>query len=53
LHFLGVAGDYGIALGNHSSSPSAMILVIRVKEVVQAKIAEAMERAAIKEAQDK
>jgi ethanolamine utilization cobalamin adenosyltransferase len=30
-----------------------MILVIRAKEVVQAKIAEAMERAAIKEAQDK
>jgi hypothetical protein len=52
-HFLGVAGDCGIALGNHSSSPSAMISVIRAKEVVQAKIAEAMEHAAIKEAQDK
>jgi hypothetical protein len=53
LHFLGVAGDCGIALGNHSSSPSAMISVIRAKEVVQAKIVESMGRAAIKEAQDK
>jgi hypothetical protein len=53
LHFLRVAEDCGIVLGSHSSSSSAMLSMIRAKEVCQAKIAEALERAAIKEAQQK
>jgi hypothetical protein len=53
LHFLGVADDCGIVLGSHSSSLSAMLSMLRAKEVCQAKIAEALERAAIKEAQQK
>jgi hypothetical protein len=51
LHFLGVADDCGIVLGTHSSSVSEMLSLIRAKEVCQAKIAEALERAAIKKAQ--
>jgi hypothetical protein len=51
LHFLGVADDCGIALGTHSSSASEMLALIRAKEVCQAKIAEALERAATKKAQ--
>jgi hypothetical protein len=51
MHFLGVADDCGIVLGNHSSSASEMMTLIRAKEVCQAKIAEALERAAIKKAQ--
>jgi hypothetical protein len=51
LHFLGVADDCGIVLGTHSSSASEMLSLIRAKEVCQAKIAEAIERAAVKKAQ--
>jgi hypothetical protein len=53
LHFLGIAEDCGIILGSHSSSSYAMLSMIRAKEVCQAKIAEALEWAAIKEAQQK
>jgi hypothetical protein len=51
LHFLGVADDYGIVLGSHSSSASKMLSIIRAKEVCQAMIAEVLERATIKKAQ--
>jgi hypothetical protein len=51
LHFLGVADDCGIVLGTHSSSASKMLSLIRAKEVCQAKIAEALEKAATKKAQ--
>jgi hypothetical protein len=48
LHFMGVVGDCGLALGEgfSSSSPSTLLFVIRAKEIAQAKLAEAIEVAA-------
>jgi hypothetical protein len=48
LHFMGVAGDCGLVLGEgfSSPSPSSLLSVIRAKEIAQAKLAEAIEVAA-------
>jgi hypothetical protein len=45
---MGVVGDCGLVLGDSfsSPSPSALLSVIRAKEIAQAKIAEAVEAAA-------
>jgi hypothetical protein len=44
-HFLGVAADCGIQLGSASAPASPLLDVIRAKELVQAKLAEALEKA--------
>jgi hypothetical protein len=44
-HFLGVAVDCGIQLGSASAPASPLLDVIHVKELVQAKLAEAPEKA--------
>jgi hypothetical protein len=41
--------DCGVLLGDSSVSPSALLSVVRAKELAQTKIAEAIERAATKE----
>jgi hypothetical protein len=48
LHFMGVVGDCGLALGDSFSSPSPSTLfsVIHAKDIAQAKLAEAIEVAA-------
>jgi hypothetical protein len=48
MHFMGVVGDCGLSLGDgfSSPSPSALLSVIRAKEVAQAKLAEAIEASA-------
>jgi hypothetical protein len=49
LHFMGLADDCGLVLGNSSMSSTAVLLVVRSREVAQAKLVEAIDRAAIKE----
>jgi hypothetical protein len=50
LHFMGLAGDCGIVLGNSSMSAVAALSVVRSREVAQAKLVEAIDRAASREA---
>jgi hypothetical protein len=46
LFFLGLAEDCGLSLGGVASSPTAVLSVIRARELAQAKLAEAAERQA-------
>jgi hypothetical protein len=46
LFFLGLVEDCGLSLGDVASSPIAVLLVIRARELAQAKLAEAAERQA-------
>jgi hypothetical protein len=50
LHFLGLAGDCGIVLESSSLSSAAALSVVRAREVAQAKLVEAIDRAASREA---
>jgi hypothetical protein len=50
LFFLGLAEDCGLSLGDAASSPTAVLSVIRARELAQAKFAEAAERQAQLEA---
>jgi hypothetical protein len=50
LHFMGIAQDCGLVLGNPSMSSVAVLSVIRAREVAQAKLTEASDRAAAMEA---
>jgi hypothetical protein len=50
LHFMGLAGDCGIVLGNSSMSAVAALSVVRSREVAQAKLVEAIDCAASREA---
>jgi hypothetical protein len=50
LHFMGLANDCGLVLGNSSLSSAAVLSVVRAREVAQAKLVEASDRAAAKEA---
>jgi hypothetical protein len=50
LHFMGLAGDCGIVLGNSSLSSAAALSVVRSREVAQAKLVEAIDHAASREA---
>jgi hypothetical protein len=50
LHFMGIAQDCGLVLGNSSMSSAAVLSVIRAREVAQAKLTKASDRAAAKEA---
>jgi hypothetical protein len=50
LHFMGIAQDCGLVLGNSSLSSADVLFVIRAREAAQAKLTEASDRAAAKEA---
>jgi hypothetical protein len=50
LHFMGIAQDCGLVLGNSSLSSAAVLSVIRAREAAQAKLTEASDLAAAKEA---
>jgi hypothetical protein len=50
LHFMGLAGDCGIVLGNSPLSAVVALSVVRSREVVQVKLVEAINRAASREA---
>jgi hypothetical protein len=49
LHFMGLANDCGLVLGNSSLSSAAVLSVVRAREVAQAKLVEASDLAAAKE----
>jgi hypothetical protein len=50
LHFMGLAQDCGLVLGNASLSSAAVLSVVRAREVAQAKLTEASDLATAKEA---
>jgi hypothetical protein len=50
LHFMGLANDCGLVLGNSSLSSAVVLSVVRAREVAQAKLIEASDLAAAKEA---
>jgi hypothetical protein len=50
LHFMGIAQDCGLVLVNSSLSSAAVLSVIRAREATQAKLTEASDLAAAKEA---
>jgi hypothetical protein len=50
LFFLGLAEDCGLSLGDSAISPTVVLLVIRARELAQAKLAEAAERQALLDA---
>jgi hypothetical protein len=50
FHFMGLAEDCGLVLGSSSLSSAAILSVVHSREVVQAKLLEAIDRIAIKEA---
>jgi hypothetical protein len=50
LNFMGLAQDCGLVLGNSSLSSAAVLSVVRAREVAQAKLTEASDLVAAKEA---
>jgi hypothetical protein len=50
LHLMGLADDCGLVLGNSSLSSVVVLSVVRSREVAQAKLVEAIDRAAAREA---
>jgi hypothetical protein len=50
LHFMGIVDNCGLVLGNSSLSPVAVLSVLRSRETAQAKLVEAIDRVAAKEA---
>jgi hypothetical protein len=50
LHFMGIVDDCGLVLGNSSLSPVEVLSVVRSREIAQAKLVEAIDRAAARDA---
>jgi hypothetical protein len=50
LHFMGLVDDCGLVLGNSSLSPVEVLSVVRSREIAQAKLVEAIDRAVARDA---
>jgi hypothetical protein len=50
LHFMGLVDDCGLVLGNSSLSSATVLSVVRSREIAQAKLVGAIDRATAKEA---